>query len=488
MKNKIAFYVLLSLEVLTVLFTSIGFLPREAVLVLTGILILYFVFAKIEDSLVLFIVSIPLFVALPIPGYDSMANWRILLSVLFLVWLARKISFKTKFDKIKTGIKAILWLKRIRKFKLLIWVLLFLFVGILSLIVAEDKLAGVKKLLFLINIFLIFPIVRDVCKKHSSKIIKAGAGAAVISLIVGYSQLISTFLVSLHNFWKWWADKVISVFYGQNLAQLLEKSNTWFSYYPDSPPTLRMFSVFPDSHSFALFVIIGLIFLILLFLNRSQIPRSVNIILIILTFLGLAFCGSRGIWVGAAVPFASIIILTIFKKIKPQYTRLFIGCLLIFIMSFPISSLILSASQNVGDGSLTFKRAKSVTDLEEVSVKSRLEIWKASFRSIIKRPVLGVGIGNYPVVLSQETSASKRGSSAHNLYLDIASELGLLGMIVLLFVFWKIFKKSLSNPIFGFFIIWIFVYSLFDVVLLNDKVLLFFTIAIALLYSIKEND
>ena len=37
--------------------------------------------------MILFILSIPLFVALPISdNFDTMANWRILLVILFLIW------------------------------------------------------------------------------------------------------------------------------------------------------------------------------------------------------------------------------------------------------------------------------------------------------------------------------------------------------------------------------------------------------------------
>ena len=145
------------------------------------------------------------------------------------------------------------------------------------------------------------------------------------------------------------------------------------------------------------------------------------------------------------------------------------------------------------DGTLAFKRAKSVTDLEELSVRSRMEIWKNSFESVIKHPLLGVGIGNYPVVLGEDVSAGKKGASAHNLYLDVASEMGLLGLIVLLLIFLEIFKNALRfikepnnqafSQIFAFFFLWLLAYNLFDVVLLNDKVLLLFMIPLGLLYS-----
>ncbi len=500
-KSQYSLSIILLLEVLSVILTSIGIFPREAVLILTGLLVFYFIFSRTEDSLVLFILSIPLFVALPIAGYDSMANWRILLAVLFLVWLSKKISWKTKLAKIKTAMKGLFWLKKMRTFKLFHWTLLFLFIGGLSLIVAVDKVAGIKKLLFLINIFLLFPIIREAAKdkKQKKRIIKAGAGAAGICLAVGYSQLIATFLTPLHNFWQWWANKVIPVFYGDNLGKLLAKSNTWFSYYEDGPPTLRMFSVFPDSHSLALFIIIGLIFLTVLLFRKIK-SRKIWL-MVVLSFLGLAFSGSRGIWVSAIIPFLIIILLLIFgRKFKLKFNavhkKVFISLLFIFILSFPVSSLIMSASQGGGNGTLAFKRAKTVMDTDELSVKSRIGIWKSSFSSILKRPLLGVGIGNYPVVLSQEISAAKKGSSAHNLYLDITSEMGILGLIALGLIIlellktsWKSIKKNNSySLVFSFFLVWILIYSLFDVVLLNDKVVLFFLIALSLLYSSKKHE
>lgn len=497
-QNKAIFYTILIVEILTVVLASAGIIEREAVLIMTGLMIFYFIFSKIEDSLVLFIISIPLFAALPIAEFDSMANWRILLTVLFLVWLSKKISFKTKLDKVKTVIKAVLLIKGFKKSKLAILTALFLFISFLSLLVVTDLFIGIKKILFLINIFLLFFIVKDLVKdkKEQLRIIKSGAVAGIIALVIGYSQVLFVLLKPLYTFWQWWARNVISVFYGNNLSELLTTSNTWFSYYPDSPPTLRMFSVFPDSHSFALFIIISLIFFIYLLFCKNKNLWAV----IILSLLTLVFSGSRGIWVSAMVPFGIILLFYIYGYFKNKkysnlihsnknFIRLFTVFFLVFLFAFPISSFVLSQSYQGTDvdASLAFKRAKTIIDLEELSVKNRMGIWKASFNSILKRPVLGVGIGNYPIILNEDISAAKKGASAHNLYLDIASEIGLIGLLVLLLIFWQILKKSWkTNWIFAFFIVWIFVYSLFDVVLLNDKVLLLFIVMLGLLYS--QND
>ncbi len=108
-----------------------------------------------------------------------------------------------------------------------------------------------------------------------------------------------------------------------------------------------------------------------------------------------------------------------------------------------------------------------------------------------------MGIGNYPVVLGEDIANGKKGASAHNLYLDVASEMGLLGLIALLLIFFEILKfyfKKISkfnhfnhfNQIFAFFFVWILIYNLFDVVLLNDRVLLLFMVAVGLIYKDEQ--
>ena len=145
-----------------------------------------------------------------------------------------------------------------------------------------------------------------------------------------------------------------------------------------------------------------------------------------------------------------------------------------------------------------FSRAKSISDLNEISNKTRVQIWGVSLKSIGQHPFLGVGLGNYVTVLNEDASAAKRGASAHNLYLDFAAETGILGALLLILIFleilrtsWLVFRYSdepyfkMLGLTFGLYFLWAMIYSLFDVVLLNDKVLLFFVAGVAVLYSIR---
>ncbi|MEK7627208.1 MAG: O-antigen ligase family protein [Patescibacteria group bacterium] len=475
------------LEIIVIMLAVFSIVPREAVLFLTGFLAFYFIFAPLKEVVILFIVSIPLFVALPITeNFDTMSNWRILLLILFL-----RIFF-AKFKNIRNWQE---FVKNINNKKLYIYVFAFFVIAVLSLINAESAGYGIRKILFLVNAMMIFFIIIN-SGMGVKKIQLSVIASLLISLVIGYAQIIAVFFTPLYLFWQWWANNVISVFYGKNLADLLSYSNTWFSYYDKSSPTLRIFSVFPDSHSFALFSLIGLIPLTYFWTQRS-VYKKLYISIGIFSLLSIILSGSRGFWASAILIAVILVLIFVIIKIKKyrqciELKKYFI-ILLVFFMLFPVGSLILSGSRigNIINGEkyeeLTLKRIRSIFNLEETSNKGRLEIWNATLNSFVKHPFLGIGIGNYPVVIGEPLESGRRGASAHNLYFDIAAEMGIFGLIIFLLILWKIFQKAwtqitIASPIFIFYFLWILLYSLFDVVLLNDKVLLFFIIQTAILY------
>ena len=489
MKNLI----IILTELAAIFFMVFNILPRELSFFITGLLVFYFIFSPLEDSLWVFIASIPLFVALPITeSFDSMANWRILLAILFLVMF------------FKSGIS-------IKRYRAEYLAGIFLLIGCLSLLIADDVWVGVKKLLFIINIFLLYIVIRNLVAKNKEiifKIVGAIKVAIGLTLGIGFLQLIMIFFVNLHQFWHLWDRNVINIFYGQNLSNLLSYSNTWFSYYSYQLPTLRMFSVFPDSHSFAFFCILSLpFFLMAIFLNSREKKDKTTLFyfLLILCLLAIIFSGSRGAWLSAIGVFILFLLFGFLNNWKKQI-QLILGSLIIFFLLFPIASAILFLPQYIQlgqeaiSGVSLFERARSIIDFTEISAKNRLEIWQRTSNSIIMHPFLGVGIGNFPLILNEDLSFAKKGSSAHNLYLDFASEMGIFALLILLTIFWYIFKdawqifnrhkKSFFRVWAGFFLlalIWILGYSLFDVVLLNDKVFLFFIANLGLLYAAKSS-
>ncbi len=497
-----------TVEIIVVALASFGLVQREAILFLTGLMIFYMIFSPVDDALWLTVASIPLFVALPLTdSFDSMANWRILIAVLFLCLFFKKgVSLNLVRDlsgkiKIKENLK---------HYGLEYLILVFLLIAFISVFVAGYKILAIKKLLFLINIFLLFLIARNIVRNKESivRLWRAAAVGGVTVIAVALTQFFAVLFAPLYIFWQFWADKIIGVFYGQNLANLLSYSNTWFAYYAVNPPTLRLFSVFPDSHSFAMFCILMTpIFLTLSFLAQKQKREKIFWwIMAGLALGGVVLSGSRGAWLGVA-PVIVVAIYFYFKKLEIAILKKAFLSLAIFVVLFLASvgypPLLYKFQSWQGSNASTtfsfFERARSISNADEFSNKGRLEIWLASAKSIVKHPILGVGLGNYVTVLDENVSAAKKGASAHNLYLDFASEIGVFGALILLALFanilytcWLVFCRAkdahfkIFGLLFGLYFLWVATYSFFDVVLLNDKVLLILMVGLATLYNIRN--
>jgi hypothetical protein len=491
MQNKNTFYVILGLEIMVVLLVAFGLIPREAALIMSGIMVFYFIFSKMEDGLILFIASIPIFVALPITeSFDSLSAGRIFVLVLFLKWLFSQ--KQIKFIKMK---------------RLEILSALLLLVLILSILPAIDKIAAIKKIIYLINLAAIFLIVRDTIKDKIifKKAVKAVLISSAIVFLIALGQLISTYFFTIGSFWDWWADHFSLGFYGENLRQIIKTDNAWFANSPSGPSVIRLFGSFTDPHSFALYLLLTLPFIISLAITKIKEKFRKEWIWLILTMFFIVLSGTRGIWLGIIFGFLAAIYL-LFKKMN--FTRC-VSCVLavlvIFVFLIPIASTFTTIPQfrehaGQSDAALILKRLASILDLDELSNQGRIYIWKRSLESFKEHPLLGIGAGNFPVVLGQDIALAKAGSSAHNLYLNFLVENGLFAFILIVFMVWEIlsvvfFVLKLNLPqktrilITGLFIylVWAFGYSLFDIALLDERVFLIFLTILGMIYAIKNN-
>jgi O-antigen ligase len=73
--------------------------------------------------------------------------------------------------------------------------------------------------------------------------------------------------------------------------------------------------------------------------------------------------------------------------------------------------------------------------VEMRSVSDRIVFINLALRSISERPILGVGIGNFPWRTSYylaETDFDLRGDNVHNVLLSAAAELGIIGLLLLI--------------------------------------------------------
>ena len=89
-------------------------------------------------------------------------------------------------------------------------------------------------------------------------------------------------------------------------------------------------------------------------------------------------------------------------------------------------------------------------------------MWKAAGEIILVHPILGVGIGNYPLAVTS-LATYRDPIYAHNTYLDIAVETGLPNMFiwvgllgVSMFSFWK---KTKQETLFFFALISLLIFA-----------------------------
>lgn len=492
-----------------VFFIAMGVIPRQFAF-LIAILYLYFVISQpLKESLFLFARSIPFFIALPLtPAFDNFNTWRIVLLTIFLKWFFNAVNFKLIWNTKISIIKK--WWKEYRV-ECLGMILLIL--AYFSLMVASDFFAGIKRVIYFANLAMIFVVVSATLSKEKGIFLSLCKNifiGGIIVLAIGYLQYLSAYFIKpVEVFHHWWGEQISEGFYGKGWSEIVMSfGNTWFSYTGNSLK-LRMFSTFPDSHSFPLYLLMSVpaLFPIFFIKNKAGFASQKYLAFVVLFFLSLALILSctRGIWVSAIFPISFSVFL-LWRKIRPREIILIsASVLLIFVLLFPLASSIFSIPQfglektSKAEGVL-IERLKTAISAEETSNLGRIFIWKETFKSIGFHPFLGVGIGNFPVVLSQDISLAKAGSSAHNLYLNVAAEMGIFATIVFLwFLFeilknaWFLFRKSedLQIKIFAIssliFLIWVFGYSFTDAALFDERAFLMFMLLCGIIVGLNHN-
>lgn len=497
-----------------VLLVGFGILPRPFSLLVAAGVLGYLIFADFDQAVLFFVRMVPFFVALPLTSnFDSLNLWRPGVLVLFLRWFFAEGRAKRFWGILKkntvTNLRFVL--KRYPFECSIVGVFIFAF---LSLFVAVDAKMGVEKMILFLNLAGFYPVIYSYVRDKGYKnLARSFTLALTVVVLVGFIQLGTAYMMDIDSFFEFWAGTVQKNFYGRQWSETAFQGNTWFVYPQGGAPRLRMFSTFPDSHSFPLYLLAGLPFVLVLFFGSflrgnsriwaffsSQIKEKKYIPFLIsfLAMLAVVLTGTRGMWVSFI--FAPIVLAAIwfFQKEGRRIYKAAAGSLLIFLIVLPLAAMIFSTPQfKVQDSDseksrVFLERVRSVTNPAEISNKGRILIWKESFQSILRNAWLGVGVGNFPVILSEPVSYVKAGSTAHNLYLHIASVMGVPALLIFLgawlVFFWQslvfIFKKSTRKKDRFFvltsdlFLVWILVYSLSDVALYDSRAFLGFIVLV----------
>lgn len=195
----------------------------------------------------------------------------------------------------------------------------------------------------------------------------------------------------------------------------------WFFAIPDPyvSPLLLYFSPYEDIHSLGSVLAGCLMFFLCQALSPTSTSRAFSLGLSVVLCGLVALSFSRATWLSVAL---SIWILAYFSSSR----RLVVGisaALVIFIAALNIAPPITK--------NFYISRLISLVKIESLRAKdpARMEIYDRSLRMIKSRPVMGHGVGSFylgSVAYESQTDTQSLGPNfAHNMFLQIAAELGI---------------------------------------------------------------
>ncbi len=310
----------------------------------------------------------------------------------------------------------------------------FLFLSLFSVVVSKNSDWSIRKLLFLFSVFPLYFVIADLVstKERMLKLVKYLVWGGFFVAALGIVQFASQFIFGLERTYQFWANYVSPLFLGQNVTQAVLKNPSWLVNISGST-YLRSIATFPDPHMLSFFLGMLLPFALGLFLvSKKKIYLFVSFVILLADLLTFSRGGYLGLFSGGLV--ALILLLGKMKK------RHKLG---VVAFAFVLTGLLLVP------GPIS-QRFFSSFNWKEGSNQGRIETWKKASEVILKHPLLGVGIGNYPLEISA-TADYRDPIYAHSNYLDIAAETGILSLLAWLGFLGSLFFTFIKRKDFMFF-------------------------------------
>ncbi len=303
----------------------------------------------------------------------------------------------------------------------------FLVLSVASVIWATHPDFAVPKIVFLLNLFPLVFVWNDISRRRAERfemLIRAALLGATVAAVVAIVFFLSQFVFGVGPAFHFIVDRILPFFLGQEFAALIAQ-------YPSlmvnlgGETVLRATAVFPDPHVTAYFFgLAGFLSLGMLRATGRLGYLWVAAIIFFADLLTFSRGGSVGLLIGS-LAYLGISVPGLFSSKKNRIRlAIFGGALLLVFLSPPV-----------------FNRFLTSFSLADASSTERIALWKEAITAIGEKPALGVGLGNY---LSAARPLYIPGTPfyAHNLYLDIATEVGLIGLVLFLALFFSAARNT----------------------------------------------
>ncbi len=410
------------------------------------------------------VLILPFQFALNIGDNVDLVITRVLVPAVFLLWLTRGLARK----KIWIANRSQIWL-----------ILSFLFLSLVSLWGGLDWTKGIRKVLYLFSIVPVYFVVADLARneKFRAKTVKVIWASGVLAAITGLVQFVLPFVLGLEATLKIW-KKLAVFFLGSSFGKLVAANPSWLVNV-SGKTWMRAFGVFADPHIFSFFV--SLCFfagLGLLFCEKNNLLKIMYLAGSLLMVLAIGFSFSRGAYLGVVA--GTLFFLALLLKRKNVLGKAVIAGTVVLVAVLIIYQRAI------------FQRLVSAFNFKEGSNVERLQNWRQAADMVRGYPLSGVGLGNYSAHVDP-TAGERSSIYAHNLFLDIAAETGILnGIVFLILLAAGIWQGVAAGDFLGLGtasgFVYFFVHGIFDTPIWSPQVMVIFLILLALGLYIRKNE
>lgn len=205
----------------------------------------------------------------------------------------------------------------------------------------------------------------------------------------------------------------------------------------------RIHATFTNPNPFGIYMVM----IFLMTLARSLHSKSKGYMIFSILFLSVVFLSGSRASMGAL---AVALIVPFFGINRPDLKSSIIKFVIIFVSAFVFSQFALYASVYIRENVFIDKSLlESITRSSSFvtsSLKGRLEFWRVAFELFKNKPVLGYGNGTFFSAYYIEYGMNEWYSRfTHNHYLQMAAEIGAVGVGLFLLFLWTSFKDVIHN-------------------------------------------
>jgi O-antigen ligase len=175
-----------------------------------------------------------------------------------------------------------------------------------------------------------------------------------------------------------------------------------------------------------------------IFNKKDEARRIAALAVSLLVTVSLAFSQSRSGWISELVALSVLALMASkFYSVKTAGSKQRFIAAAPFLALAGVAGVVIAVS---GAGLDVMHRASTmVTGSNDLSIGSRLSLWHAAISMIAAKPLLGWGLGSFPYLAAKYTSVASSASIvatngidlrniAHNYYLQLAAETGIVGL------------------------------------------------------------